>query len=90
MEKQKLIIKDGKIQLRLNRVGDKPTIVEVPEEYKDRVLLDMWSETEIKAFNTLTGKPELFVAREFKGWVLNKKTNELRLIKYSNELMKVA
>lgn len=81
MEEQDYIVKDGMIQLKLDRVSEKPIISEVPEKYKDLILLDLWSEIEIKVFDTVDKKPRLFKAKEFKGWLLDKKSNKLRLIK---------
>ena len=78
MNEQPLIIKNGMIQLKLDRTTE--VIVEIPEKYKDRILLDMWTKSELKVFNTLTQKPELFMVKEFKGWTLDKETNRLRLI----------
>ena len=81
MKEQDYIVKNGMIQIQLDRVGKIPTISEVPEKYKDLIILDMWSKTEIKVFDTINKRPKMFTAQEFKGWLLDKKINKLKLVK---------
>ncbi|KKL13787.1 hypothetical protein LCGC14_2522280 [marine sediment metagenome] len=79
METQDLVIKNGKIQLKLDRLGE-PTIVEIPEKFKDKALLDLWQESIVKAYDTLNHKPVDFRVRTFKAWVLDKEGKKFRLV----------
>ena len=87
MEEQDYIVKNGMIQVQLDRVSKTPIISEVPERYKDLIILDMWNKTEIKVFDTVDKKPRMFTAQEFKGWLFDKNTNKLRLVKGSNDII---
>ena len=81
MKEQDYIVKNGMIQVQLDRVSKIPIISEVPEMYKDLIILDMWNKTEIKVFDTINKRPKMFTAQEFKGWLLDKKINKLKLVK---------
>lgn len=87
MKEQDYIVKDGMIQVKLDRVSDKPIISEVPEKYKNKIILDMWSESKIEFFNTVSNEPELMTVKNFKGWVLHK--GKLKLINGTTELRKL-
>ncbi len=77
MNEQDLVIKNGKIQVKLDRTTE--VIVEVPEQYKDRAIMDMVQESVIRAWDTVDDKPTEIRTRKLKAWIYIPKINKLVL-----------
>jgi len=87
LKEQECVIMDGMIHLRLDRMGDKPCIKQIPLKHKDAVIQDIWASGICKVYDHVSGKKTRRKFQFGKFWLYNPETDKFMLLDASLSVM---
>jgi len=86
IKEQDCIIKNGKIQLKLNR--NKEVIKDIPISHKDSLIVDIDLNVGLKAYDTVQDKKHVFELSLVEFWVYNPETDKFILLPSTLDVLK--
>lgn len=86
IKEQDCIIKNGKIQLKLNR--QKEVIEEIPISHKNSLIVDIGLTADLKAYDTVQNKKHSFKLAIVEFWLYNPDTDKFILLPSTLETLR--